>query len=63
MAKLKLVRNGDYLIPGEIQVIGKKPKYLPYVNIDNSAGQLMVSLDGHEMARLIKAWKRANLEE
>ena len=50
------------LADGVATVIGKRPKYCPYINIDDAEGNLVVSLDPRQMESLIKKWKAANNE-
>ena len=42
------------------KVIGKRPKYLPYVVIEGPDGNQVAWLEPRQMKSLIKRWKEAN---
>ena len=44
---------------GKAIVIGTRAKHAPYINIENQAGQVVVSLDHKEVSRIIKKWVKA----
>ena len=59
--KLAWVLNqlGD-MKPGLAEVIGKRPKHIPYININDSNDRLVVSLSAREISLIVKKWKEAN---
>jgi hypothetical protein len=58
MAKAEIRTAAMGFKPGEVVVIGKEPKYAPYVSI-RDGDYCVAVIEKRAMNALIRAWKRA----